>query len=461
MKNIQWQNRIDYMGDQLDMILNNPKKAIVVTSIPIAIAILVQSLNNIVDMSWVSSLGNDAMAAVGLVSPLYSIIHSFGIGLGVGATFALGKRLGVNNRKGASSFAGQAILISLIFSVILTIILLILAEPMLSLIGGADMLQSCLEYAIPIFSCATVLILNAMLLNMLRAEGSSKIAMYAQILCAIINLCLDPLFIFGLEMGLAGAAWATVVAYTISLIVMIWIFVKGKTDVKLVFDGFKIEKESITDIGKLAIPICLESFIISFAGILLNGIFILAEGGTDNIAVYASTWKVLYLLCTFMWAMEYGIVPIVSSALSSKRFKDIEITYKEMFKINIISMMIIAIILSIFAKYIAILFSYSDVSENLQDDLTLCISILAFIMPISVWGYTSSGLFQGIGHGKKLVVCSFVRIFVKIVVCYLAVTLAGTALALWIAVLISEIILSFFMGYWGWHTMKNLDKTEI
>ena len=133
------------------VLLGNQRKGVLTLAVPIAIALFVQNLNNIVDSFWVSDLGQNPMAALGIVYPIYCILIGIGNGLGIGVSAAIARNIGRKNHDDANGVAAQSLLITLIISLVMTVVLMATAVPVIEIMGGGDMNDACLSYGYPIY----------------------------------------------------------------------------------------------------------------------------------------------------------------------------------------------------------------------------------------------------------------------------------------------------------------------
>ena len=172
----------------VDIMLKNPKKALIKMSIPLIVSLLITSFYNLIDAAWVSGLGADALAGVGFFTPIFMILVGFGNGLGAGAAFAISKYLGEENKLKANNASIHSILINIIVSVILTIILLIFLNPILNIIGAGQTLNYATDYGIIVLIGSIFIILSNALYGIFRGEGDATRPMYAMIASAILHL---------------------------------------------------------------------------------------------------------------------------------------------------------------------------------------------------------------------------------------------------------------------------------
>ena len=190
-------------------LLDEPKKAIVRLALPMIVAMSVQTIYNFVDAIWVSGLGADALSAVGFFFPFFFMTMAIATGIGLGGGSAISRRIGARDKIGADNVAVHTVVIMFLAAVFLTVPLFIFAEKIFTLLGAGRALAMAVSYARIMFA-GTLIIFFANIANaILRSEGDVKRAMFAMVLGAVINIVLDPIFIYTFGLGVAGAAWAT------------------------------------------------------------------------------------------------------------------------------------------------------------------------------------------------------------------------------------------------------------
>nr|WP_231475790.1 MATE family efflux transporter [Methanobrevibacter oralis] len=221
----------------VEVMRGNPEIAVRKLAIPIMISMLLTASYNIIDGIWIAGLGQAAIAGIGFVTPIFMILNGVSVGLGSGATSSISRFVGAKNQQKASQSAEHSLLIILIASIILTIVLLISQKTLLISYGATGQaLDEALNYATPLFLGLIGFMFANGASGILRGEGDMKRAMYAVIVSVILNAILDPIFIYVLGFGSAGASLATVFSSVSSAcVILYWILIKKDTyiDVKL------------------------------------------------------------------------------------------------------------------------------------------------------------------------------------------------------------------------------------
>ncbi|WP_342771727.1 MATE family efflux transporter, partial [Methanoculleus sp. UBA300] len=250
-------NQNDTEGTKI--LLADPKAAIVRLSLPMMVALTLTTLYNVVDAFWVSGLGADALAAVGFSFPLYLVTIGLASGLGTGGEAALSRMIGARNRDGASSVAMHTILLMTLLSIAVTIPLFLFAGDIFVLMGAGDAAGLAAEYARVLFLGTFALLFGEVAYSIMHGEGDAKRAMYAMAVGALANVILDPILIYTCGMGIAGAAWATIIAEVLSAVPMVyWLFVKRDTYVSLHLRGFAPDVAVVRDVLQVGVPAAAE-----------------------------------------------------------------------------------------------------------------------------------------------------------------------------------------------------------
>ena len=440
----------------VEILLGNTKKALIAMAVPVMIANLIQSINNIVDTVWLTSIGVEAQAALNVIFPLFFLTIGFGNGIGVGASQAIARRIGAMDRRGANAVASQAVMLTVVVSVVLSVLFIIFAEQLIALSGGASNMEACLEYAIPIFAGIPTILLGALFSGLLRSEGAARRSMEIHVFGVVLNMVLDPIFIFVLGMGITGAAIATVIAMTAPiLIALYWYYGNMSTFVRIPLKEFRFDGRLLSDILRVGIPASMEIILMSLVAMVINQII---EGisPVDGVAIYGNGWKMIDLFFMPAIALGFAVVPIVAAALGARKPRKIREVYLLALKYGVIICTAIAVVLFLFAPYLVIPFSYSDATMDLRDQMAYFITICAIFMPFTPMGYTSVGYFQGMGWGLKALSITAVINLLRIPACMMLADSFGTLEMVWWGLVLSEIVGSMYGGALAVSSIRKL-----
>ena len=394
--------------NNVDVLLGNPKKALVKMSIPLIISLLISSLYNLIDAMWVSSLGADALAGVGFVTPIFMILIGFGNGLGAGAAFALSKYIGEENKQKADNGSIHSILITIVTSIILTLILLIFLKDILILIGAGQTIDYAMDYGLIIVLGSVFVILSNALYGIFRGEGDSSRPMYAMIASAILNIILDPIFIYTLGLGVRGAAIATLISSLFVILVLFyWFYFKKDTYLKPCFSNFKFEKEISLDIIKVGIPASLQLLNNALFAALFSALLAFISS-TDSVAVYSTGWRVVTIGTTPILAIGTALISVIAANYGARHYENIRIAHRYAMKISMIFAVLVMILTIIFSPQIASVFAYGN-SIRIYDELKAFLTWIVLYYPTMAVGVASTYVFQGVGRGITAMLQTILR----------------------------------------------------
>ncbi|MBR0271249.1 MAG: MATE family efflux transporter [Methanobrevibacter sp.] len=387
-----------FSENNVDVLLGNPKKALLSMSIPLIISLLISSLYNLIDAMWVSSLGADALAGVGFVTPIFMILIGFGNGLGAGSAFALSKYIGEKNKQKADNGSIHSILITIVISIILTIILLVFLKDILILMGAGQTVDFAMDYGAVIVTGSVFVILSNALYGIFRGEGDSSRPMYAMIASAVLNIILDPIFIYTLGLGVTGAAVATLISSLFVILVLsYWFYIKKDTYLKPNLANFKFKKEITFDIIKVGLPASLQLLNNAFFAAVFSALLAFISS-TDSVAVYSTGWRVVTIGTTPILAIGTALVSVIAANYGARNYENIRIAHRYSMKISMIFAVIVMILTIVFAPQIASVFA-SGSSARISSELTSFLMWIVLYYPTMAVGVASTYVFQGVGRG--------------------------------------------------------------
>ena len=251
------------------------------------------------------------------------MVVGLGNGLGAGANSLISRCIGAKNKKGSDNAAIHSILLTLILSVVLTLFILVFLKDILLAMGAGESLELAVQYGQIVFAGLIFLIFSSVASGILRAEGDVKRPMYAMAATAILNIVLDPIFIYYFGWGVSGAAAATVISAIISsTLILYWLLLKRDTYVSLSRKDFKASWNVIKDILSVGLPASAEFFVMSILGIVLN-IMLVITGGTDAVAVYTAGWRVVMIAMIPAIGIGTAAITVAGAAYGSRKYSNI------------------------------------------------------------------------------------------------------------------------------------------
>lgn len=402
----------DSRKEEIDLIVNHPKKAINKLALPIIISNLFMTLNNIIDGIWVAGLGPEPLAAVGFVTPLFFAFVGIANGLGAGSNSLIARCIGAKKYHEAGNSAIHSMMLCFIVTVISTAVILIILKPLLLIMGAADVLDYSLTYGYIVLGGVFSLFLPAMMAAIFRSQGEVERASYPLMLTAIINMILDPIFIYVLGLGITGAAIATVLAATLAMLPMIyWMFYKKDSFLEIRLSEYKRNLSIYKDILVVGIPASLEQFILSFVSILMN-YWLTLLSGTIAVAAYTATWRLVSIGISPLIGIGVAALTVGGAAYGARNLENLKTALNYGVKLGLISSAIICSVFFIFAEPLSFIFSYSASSAVLSDRVVEALRILCFFILLMPLGILAGNIFQSMGKGTISLSLTVLRSFI-------------------------------------------------
>lgn len=395
----------------------DPKKAILRLSGPMIVAMLLMSTYNLVNAIWVAGLGSDALAAVGFVTPLFMILIGLGVGIGAGVNSTISRRIGAGDRAGANLAATNAMLITLVLSLFLTVVLFIFVEPIMLLFGAGQTTSLAVIYGKIIFLGTVLVLFTNIVYAILRAEGDTRRAMYVMGASAILNIILDPLLIYGAGLGIAGAAWGMILSLVmVTVVLLYWFFGKKDTYISFSLDPRKVDTKTVRDILSVGFPASLEFMLMSLVAIILNGMLVVVSG-TDAVAVFTAGWRIVYFAIIPLVAISTSVISVAGAAYGGRSYEKLPVIHTFSILLGVVISVCISAITWLFKDQMALIFAYSPESAHLAPGIAIFLGIMCLFYPFVPPGIMSSSLFQGVGKGATSLCINLFRNLVFIVLC--------------------------------------------
>lgn len=450
------------MGNKnVELMRGEPEIAVRKLAIPIMISMLLTASYNIVDGIWVAGLGQAAIAGIGFVTPIFMILNGVSVGLGNGATSSISRAVGAKDHEKANKSATHALLIFIMASILLTIILIFVQEPLIKTYGASGQsLAEGLKYGTPLFLGLSGFMLANGGSGILRGEGDMTRAMYAMIVSVVLNFILDPIFIYILNLGSAGASLATILSsFTSAIVILYWILVKKNTYVNVTFKDFEFDSKIFIDILKVGIPASLDMFMMSLA-MSIYLIFISSIAGEYGIAAFTSGQR-LYLFAIMPLTAIGSAVAAVSGSAYGARNGDY--LYRAHYYGTNFAMafgLVMVFILVVFAPQLSLIFAYTPETANLIPEITSFLRIASFGLLLVGIGMPSSFMYQGIGRGTTSLAWTVIRevIFAVGFTYMFGIFLNWGLMGIWLGLAVGRSIASILNFIYARYTINNIRK---
>jgi putative MATE family efflux protein len=410
-------------GRGIEILTGNPKKAIIRLAIPMAVAMSVQTLYNLADAIWVSGMGADALAAVGFYFPFNMFLIALSTRIAIGAGSAISRAIGAKNKQGATQIAIHGLYMAIITGIIFTIFFTLSSRLIFKHMGAGETLNFAVQYGRIMFAGSIFTFFQSLASNYLRSEGDANRSMNVMILGAVMNIILDPLFIYtykiritadivfslGLNWGVVGAAIATVLSIFLSSIPLFyWLFIKKDTYINFSFKGFRLKKEIILNILNGGIPASLSQVSMSIMMFFIT-LLITRVNDTNGVAIFTAGWRVVMLAIMPLLGISTAVIAVCAAAYGAKDYDKLYTAYTYSIKVSVLVMFVISSFTYILAPYISMIFTWSEASSDILPGLINMNRILCFYYPFVPLGMHTASMFQGIRKGFISLVITIIR----------------------------------------------------
>ncbi|MDD3985590.1 MAG: MATE family efflux transporter, partial [Methanobacterium sp.] len=318
-----------------------------------------------------------------------------------------------------------------------------------------------LQYGQIVFGGLIFLIFSSVASGILRAEGDVNRPMYAMATTAILNIILDPIFIYYLGLGVSGAAIATVISAIISsALILYWLLLKRDTYVSLSQKDFNANWKVIKNILGVGLPASAEFFVMSILGIVIN-IMLVITGGTDAVAVYTAGWRIVMIAMIPAIGIGTAAITIAGAAYGSRKYDNISIALNYSSKLAIGIAAITGLIIYIFASNIANIFAYSSESAFMAPSITAFLHVMYFFLIVVPLGISASSIFHGMGKGLTSLTLTIIRelLFISVFAYLMAFTWGFGEYGIWWGIVIGAAFGCGIAYFWAARYIKGLKRS--
>lgn len=380
----------------------NIPKLMFTLALPAILAQLINVLYNIVDRIYIGNMagvGDLALTGVGVTFPIIILISAFSALAGMGGAPLTSIKLGSCDKDGAEKILGNATTLLIIFSIVLTILFSVFKEPLLYMFGASEnIIGYSLDY-ITIYLWGTVFVQFALGLNMfISAQGFAKTAMLSVLIGAITNIVLDPIFIFGLDLGVKGAALATIISQCLSAIWVVNFLLskKSKSVIKIKKENLKINKTIIGSIVALGVAPFIMQATESLIGIVLNS-GLQNYGGDLYVGSMTIMMSIMQLLVVPISGLTQGVQPIISYNFGAKKYDRVKKTFRLLIIVSFTATVLGTLAIILFPNVFVRMFTQ-------QQELADLTAKMIKIFMCGMWAFgiqmACQATFMGLGQAK-------------------------------------------------------------
>jgi len=341
-------------GSERDFTNTNLGRAIFILAVPMVLEMVMESVFAVVDIFFVSKLGPDAVATVGLTESVMTVVYAIGIGLSMATTALVSRRIGEKKKKEAGVVAFQAILLGVFVSLFIAVPGVIFAKDFLIIMGATEkMAEEGYLYPAVMFGSNVVVMLLFIINAVFRSSGDAAISMRVMWFANIINIILDPLLIFGIgpfpELGIMGAAVATSIGRGIAVLYQFYLLFRGNHRIKLYFDSLKVKFDVMWQILKISGGGIMQNLVATSSWIFL--VRIIAVSGPEALAGYTIAIRIIIFMLLPAWGLSNAAATLVGQNLGAKKPERAEKTVWVTGYVNMAFMGIMGLALFLFPEF--------------------------------------------------------------------------------------------------------------
>ena len=389
------------------IMLNAPiHRVIPQMAVPTIVAFLITTIYSLADTYFVSSLGTSATAAVSVNASLDQLIMMCGSMLAVGANSYIARLLGQGDQKKASQVLSTSFFAAAAMGLLLLIFGSIFMTPMVRLLGATPTCeQHSIDYATYVLLAAPFMASNFVMNQCLRSEGSATLSMIGMGIGGVLNCILDPIFIFVLDMGVAGASLATAISKLVSFAILIFPYITRRSVLRLSIRNFCPSRDIISKVVSMGSSSMFRNGLAVVAGIMLND---LAGNISDSVmAGVGVTNKIMMFPFGIILGFGNGFQPVAGFNWGAKRYDRVEESYRFSARVALIGAVAMAVLFAVFADPIIVLFAGED--PEMRRIGILCTITQCIALPIHAWVAIVNMLCVGLGNAKGAFILSTAR----------------------------------------------------
>lgn len=389
-------------------------KAYFTMALPVVFSMVISLVYNMADTYFVAkTMNTNLVAGVSLCAPIFTFMIALGDIFGIGGSSVISRLFGQQMNKEAKNVSGFCFYASILCGIVVTIFMFILKDPILNFLGvNKETWLYASQYYNIIVLGSTFIILSLTPSNLIRTEGLATLSMVGTVLGSILNIILDPIFIFSFHMGAQGAALASVIGYILSDFLLIY-FTRAKTNrLSVSFKDCHIERKKFLDIFTIGIPASITNLMSSIGVALTNRYLVVF--GNENVAAMGIALKVNMILLLIIVGFAFGAQPLLGFNYGAKNTERLRAFIKFDIFIEVTFALITAIILSVFAPYI--IQSFMNDAQIIQTG-SLMLRLLVLSSPCVGIILVFTTLFQSEGKALPALILSISRQGVIYVIC--------------------------------------------
>ena len=392
---------------KIELFENYPvHKALMTLALPTILGMLVNVFYNMVDTFFVGKTGDpNQVAAVSLCMPIYLLLMAFGNIFGIGGGSYISRKLGAKDYESVKKISSFAFYASIIVGFISMAVYLIFMKDILKISGASPNTYQFSKDYLVIVAFGAPFVVNQMAMGQIvRAEGSSKEAMIGMMIGTVVNIILDPIMILYMNMGVAGAALATIIGNACSTVYYIYHILRKKSFLSIHFKDFSMHKDILINVFSIGIPVSINNILMSASNILINN---LAAGYSDNVVAGLGVAQRIFTLVVLVFiGLSQGLQPFVGYNFASKNYKRMNAAIKISCVVSVVIGFLLLGLSLIFGRWSVGVFINNE--EVIDYGVKFLVASYA-IAPIIGFQFVFMSTFQALGKSIPSLVLSLSR----------------------------------------------------
>ncbi len=425
-------------------------------SIPAVVGMMVNAVYNLVDRIFIgNAVGSLGIAGTTIGFPVMMVIMAFGMLIGIGATSLISIRLGEQKKEEAELIAGNAMVLLIAISVLISAVGLLFITPILTAFGASGAVLPFARDYMRIILWGTVFSsIGFGMNNFIRAEGNPRIAMYTMLLGAALNTILDPIFLFVFKWGMSGAAYATILSQAVSAAWVLYYFLGGRSQLKLRLKNLKIKLPTVGQIMALGAPPFVMQIAAGVLGVIMNR-SLFTYGGDLAVSGMGVVMSVMMVLLMPVIGISQGVQPIIGYNYGAQKFDRVKEALKQGIMVATIIVCIGFLVTRLIPEQLVAMFNRED--QELIKFGAHALRVFFIFLPIIGFQIISANYFQAVGKPKHSAFLSLSRQVLVLIPALLILPRFFALDGVLMAGPLADLASSILTGIWLYKELKNLD----
>ncbi len=437
----------DTRSDRLDSFIKHPKRAVWIIAFPMMAGFMVHALYMIVDAAFIGRLGPEALAASTFIGAFFFIAIAFTNGLATGITATIAQAVGRRDTRNVDQVASNGLTLAFVLGILFALTGLLTGHDIISLLGAkAKTAEFAWEYLVPICFAMPFFFISTVFRAVLTGEGDAKTPMIVLGVSTLLNVVFDPIFIFALDMGIKGAAYATLMASMISVLIFLYLaLISKKFMAKFRFSLMPLAKRIVIGVFKLGGPATLIHFVMAIGMMLVNRV--LAEFGQLEVAGYGAGSKIDMIVALPVLGLASAAMTVIGMFAGANRPDLVRSTAIYTYKWALFTAVLLGGIAFFLSEYIVRIFTQDPTVIQIG---TTYIHYIVFAFPFMSFGMTTGRILQGLGYGWPTLIITTVRVLlIGVLMSYVAVYLFDAPIeVVWISFVFGGAISNILSFIW-------------